>query len=312
MWNNDKSRNAQGKGTHGPEPEAPSPGDIFGKSSANEATEDVTWRSTKAEESKGNVLLGRKWWESSRQECKRVGYQSAIADASHCSSKVEEDKVMCKASDKRPNGHPDPSKDEDILVAKVVSQSSSHQDRDTTAKRVCCQEPRRLSIACHVESTTDLLHRICPVSQTSDWKELRQANDQDKDSLLKWRREIGRWSGCVQLASATRSGKGTIRWLRCVFTERSVVWNCGCAGRRHYDLCKMGGGEQSARLWRVKRLLYQMKLVSVWTVCLRDGQYLFFIVIWLGMLSDHYTHEGRLVKLHGIWPRLRCCLYSAM
>jgi len=239
VWNNDKSRNAEHEAANGPEPEAPSPSDFLSKGSTNEATKDVTRRSAKAEESKGKVLLDRKWWESSPQECKRVGYQSAIADASHCSSKVEEDNTVCKAAGKRPNGHPDPSKDEDILVAKVVSQSSSHQDKSTTAQRVCCQEPRHLSIACHIESTTDLLHRICRVSKTSDGKELRQANDKDKDSLLKWRREMGGWSSCVRLASATRSGSGAIRSLRCFFAERSVVWNCRSAGRRHYGLCKV-------------------------------------------------------------------------
>lgn len=36
-------------------------------------------------------------------------------------------------------GHPDPSKDEDIFVAEMASQPSSHEDKDATAKRVCCR-----------------------------------------------------------------------------------------------------------------------------------------------------------------------------
>lgn len=67
-----------------------------------------------------------------------------------------------------PKGHPNPSKDEDIFVAEMVSQPSSHEDKDATAKRVCCQEPRHLTIACRVESSTDLLHGKCRVPQTSD------------------------------------------------------------------------------------------------------------------------------------------------
>ena len=184
MWNNDKSRHAEDEAANCPGPEAPSPGDFLSKSSTNETTKDVTRRSAEAEESKGNILLDRKGRESSRQECKRIGHQSAIADASHCPCKVEEDNVVCEAADKRPNGHPDPSKHEDILVAKVFSQSSSHRDNDTAAKCVCCQEPRRLSIACCIKSLTDLWHRKCRVAQTSDREELRQASDEDKDGFL--------------------------------------------------------------------------------------------------------------------------------
>ena len=94
---------------------------------------------------------------------------------------------MREAADERPDGHPDPSKDEDILVAKVVSQPSRHQDKDTAAKSVRRQEPRRLSIARHVESTTDLLHGKCRDAQTCDREELRQADDEDEDGLLKRR-----------------------------------------------------------------------------------------------------------------------------
>lgn len=134
VWDNDESRNAEEKGANRPERETPWPGDLFSKSSTNEATKDVTRRSAKAEKIKSNILLDRKRRESSRQECKRVGHQSAAADTGHGSSKVEEDKAVRKAADERPNGHLDPSKDEDILVPKVVSQSSPHQDEDTTAK----------------------------------------------------------------------------------------------------------------------------------------------------------------------------------
>ena len=168
MWNNNKSRSAEEEEANGPEPEAPSPGDLFSKSSTNQATKDVTRRSAKAEKGKGNVLLVRKRWESSRQECERVGHQSAVADASHCSNEIEEDLIVCKAGDERPKGHPDPSKDEDIFVAEMVSQPSIYEDKDATAERVCCQEPRHLTIACRVESSTDLLHGKCRVPQTSD------------------------------------------------------------------------------------------------------------------------------------------------
>lgn len=210
VWNYDQGRDAEEEGANGPEPEAPPPGDLFGEGSTNEPAKDVPRRSAKAEERKRNVLLHRKRRESSRQERKRVGYQGAVTDARHCSGEIEEDDIIRKAAEERPNGHPDPSKREDILVAKMVSQSPGDQDGDTAAKRVCRQEPRRLSVACHIESATDLLHGVCRVTQTSHGKELRQADDEDKDGLLKRRREIGGWSSCVWLASATGSGDAAI------------------------------------------------------------------------------------------------------
>lgn len=210
VWDHDQGRNAEEEGAHGPEPEAPPPGDLFREGGTDEAAKDVPRGSAKAEESKRNVLLHRKRRESARQERKRVGYQSAVTDARHRPSEIEEDDLMREAAEEGPNGHPDPSKREDILVAKVVSQSSGDQDGDTAAKRVCRQGPRRLSVARHVEGATDLLHGVCRVAQTSDREELRQANDEDEDGLLERRREIRGWSCCVWLASDTGSGDAAI------------------------------------------------------------------------------------------------------
>ncbi len=187
MWNHDQSRHAEEQGAKGPEPEAPSPGDLFRKSSTDEAAKDVARRSAKAEKSKGNVLLNREWWESSRQERKRVGYQGAVADAGHCASKVEENNVVREATDEGPNGHPDPPKDEDVLVAKVVAKPSSHHDKGTAAQRVRGQEPRHLPIARRVERTADLLHGECSVAEPSDREELGQSHEKDEDGFLKRR-----------------------------------------------------------------------------------------------------------------------------
>ncbi|KAL8725798.1 MAG: hypothetical protein Q9166_007129 [cf. Caloplaca sp. 2 TL-2023] len=57
MWNNDIRRNTKDKGVNGPEPETPLPGNLLSKHSTNEATENITWRSTEAEESESDVLL---------------------------------------------------------------------------------------------------------------------------------------------------------------------------------------------------------------------------------------------------------------
>lgn len=62
--------------------------------------------------------------------------------------KVEEDDVVRKTADQRLYSHPYPSKDEYILVPKMVAEPSSYQDEDTAGERVCCQKPGQLSVAC--------------------------------------------------------------------------------------------------------------------------------------------------------------------
>lgn len=128
--NHDQSRNAKEEGANGPEPEAPPPGDLLGESGTHEAAEDVPRGGAEAEESKSNVLLHGKRRERSRQERKRVGDQIAVADARHRPGEIEEDDVVRKAAEEGPQGHPAPPKGRDILVAKVVPQSSHDQDGD--------------------------------------------------------------------------------------------------------------------------------------------------------------------------------------
>lgn len=161
----------------------------------------------KPRKAKANVLLHGKRRERSREERKRVGDQSAVADARHRPGEIEEDDVVRKAAEEGPQGHPAPPKGQDILVAKVVPQPSRDQDGDdAAAERVRRQEPRRLSVARHVERATDLRHGIRRVAQTADGEELRPADGEDEDGLLERRREPRGWSGCVRLAGATGSG----------------------------------------------------------------------------------------------------------
>ena len=116
-------------------------------------------------------------------------------------------------------------------MAKVITQPSGDEDKDTTAQRVGREEPWQLAITCRVERTSDLLHRVSGVAQASDGEELRWAYHKYEDRLLQWWLEPRLWG----------SGCGTTNGASFDFIFRALCW---LGGRRHDVLCKRALGRK--------------------------------------------------------------------
>ena len=123
---------------NGQSPERPLPPALFCAEGGESGTDDHSYRTHAAKTRDGEVAL-ESHWECAADQSQAVRYQEGRTHALHCSASDEhsESIVVAEPAEHRPDGEPHPTDDENLLVAKHVTQSTGWEYKSTQSHTIC-------------------------------------------------------------------------------------------------------------------------------------------------------------------------------